>query len=48
MAENCPKLGKETDIQIQEAQTVPNKMNPEIYTKTHYIKMSKGKDKERS
>ena len=34
MAENCPKLWNETDIQIQEAQTVPNKMNPEIYNKT--------------
>ena len=26
--ENFPNLGKETDIQVQEAQRVPNKMNP--------------------
>ena len=29
IAENFPNLGKETDIQIQEAQRpLPNKMNP--------------------
>ena len=28
MSENIPKLGKETAIQIQEAQKAPNKMNP--------------------
>ena len=28
MAENSPNLKKETDIQIQEAWRVPNKMNP--------------------
>ena len=28
MAENFPNLGKETDIWVQEAQRVPNKMNP--------------------
>ena len=28
MAENFPNLKKETDIQIQEAWRVPNKMNP--------------------
>ena len=28
MAENFPNLGKKTDIQIQEAQGVPNKRNP--------------------
>ena len=28
MAENFPKLKKGTDIQIQEAQRVPNKRNP--------------------
>lgn len=27
MAENFPNLKKETDVQIQEAQRVPNKMN---------------------
>ena len=28
MTENFPNLKKETDIQIQEAWRVPNKMNP--------------------
>ena len=28
MAENFPNLKKETDIQIQEAQRAPNKLNP--------------------
>ena len=28
MAENFPNLKKEKGIQVQEAQTVPNKMNP--------------------
>ena len=28
MAENFPNLKKEKDIQVQEAQRVPNKMNP--------------------
>ena len=29
MAVNFPNLGNETDIQIQESQKVPNKMNPQ-------------------
>ena len=33
MAENILTL--EADIQIQDAQRVPNKMNSEIHTKTH-------------
>lgn len=28
MAENSPNLGKEIDTQVQEAERVPNKMNP--------------------
>ena len=28
MVENFPNLKKETDIQIEEAQRVPNKLNP--------------------
>ena len=28
MAENFPNMKKETDIQVQETQRVPNKMNP--------------------
>ena len=45
MAENFQDLKTETDI--QEAQTVPNKMNPKGPTSTHIIKMAKVKDKER-
>ena len=45
MAENFLNMRKETDIQIQEAQRVPNKMKTE--TTTHIIiKVSKVKDKE--
>ena len=48
MAENFPNLKKETDIQIQEAQRVPNKRNPNRPTLRHIIiKMAKIKDKER-
>ena len=35
MAKKFPHL-KETDIQLQEAQKVPNKLNSEKHTKTHY------------
>ena len=39
---------KEVDIQVQEVQTVPNKMNPKRPTPRQIIiKMSKVKDKER-
>ena len=42
MAENFPNLEKETDIQLQEAQRVPNKMNPNGPTPRHIIiKMAK-------
>ena len=46
MAEIFPNL-KETDIKIQEAQSAPNKLNPNRPTPTHVIKMAKVKDKER-
>ena len=36
MAENFPNLKKETDTQVQKAQRVPNKMNPETHTKTYH------------
>ena len=36
MPKNFPNLGMETGIQIQEAQKVPSKCNPETHTKTHY------------
>ena len=48
MAENFPNLAKETDIQVQEAQRVPNKMNPKRPTPRHIIiRLLKVKDKER-
>ena len=34
--ENFLNLAKEIDIQVQEAQRVPNKMNLEDHTKTHH------------
>ena len=47
MTENFPNLKKETDIQIQEAERVQNKMNPKRSTPRHIvIKMAKDKDKE--
>ena len=36
-AKNFSKLGKETDMQVQEAQKVPNKMNPKRSTPRHII-----------
>ena len=48
MAENFPNLAKETDIQVQEAQRVPNKMNPKRPTPRHIIiKLLSVKDKDR-
>ena len=48
MAENFPNLAQETDIQVQEAQRVPNKMNPKRLTPRHIIiRLLKVKDKER-
>ena len=42
-------IGKEIDIQVQEAQRVPNKVNPKRSTLIHRaIKMSKHKDKKRT
>ena len=47
MTENFPNLVKEMNIQIQEVQRVPNKMNPKRSTPRHIIiKMLKVKDKE--
>lgn len=47
MAKNFPNLGKETDIQTQEAQEVPNKISPKRFTpRPITIKMSEIKDKE--
>ena len=48
MAENLLNLKKETDIQVQEAQRIPDKMSPNRLTPRHnLIKMAIVKDKER-
>ena len=56
VAENFPNLRKETESQVQEArarmhaqeaQRVPNKMNPNRSTAWYIIKMAKVKDKQR-
>ena len=48
IAENFPNLGKETDIQVQEAQSVPKGINCKRSTpKCIIIKMAKIKDTER-
>ena len=36
MAENFPNLNKEKDIQVQEAQKVPNGINPKRPTPTYH------------
>ena len=46
MKENFPNLAKEIDIQVQEAQRAPNKVNTKRTTPRHIIvKMPKVKDK---
>ena len=48
MKENFPNLVREIDTQVQEAQTVPNKLDPKRDTARHIIiKRPKVKDKER-
>ena len=48
MKENCPHLVKEIDVQVQEAQRVPNKMDAKRPTPRHIIiKAPKVKDTER-
>ena len=48
MKENFPNLVKEIDTQVQEAQRIPNKMDPNKTTPTHIvIKMPMVKNKER-
>ena len=47
MKENLPNLAKETDIKVQEAQRVPNKLDPNRTTPRHtIIKIPKVKDRE--
>ena len=46
--ENFPNLAKKIDIQVQETQSVPNKLDPKRTTPRHIItKMPQVKDKER-
>ena len=48
MTKNFPNLVKEKDIQVQEAQRVPNKLDQKRSILRHIIiKMTKLKDKER-
>ena len=48
MKENFPNLVKEINIEVQEAQRIPNKMDVKRSTLRHIIiKMPKVKDKER-
>ena len=48
MEENFPNLVKEIDIQVQEAERVPNKLDPKRTTPRHIIiKIPKVKDKDR-
>ena len=49
MKENFPNLVKEIDIQVQEAQRIPNKTDVKRTTPRYIIvKITKAKDKERS
>ena len=49
MKENFPNLAKEIDMQVQEAQRVPKKLDPKRATPTYIvITLSKIKDKERT
>ena len=45
MKENFPHLVKELDMQVQEAQRVPNKMDAQRPTPRHIIKMPKVKER---
>ena len=48
MTENFPKLVKKIDMEVQEMQRLPNKMNPKRPIPRHIIiKMPRNKDKER-
>ena len=48
IAENFPNVGKETVTQVQEAQRVPDRINPRRNTPRHIvIKLKKIKEKEK-
>ena len=36
MKENFPNLAKEIDMQVQETQIIPNKLDAEAQSKTHH------------
>ena len=44
MTENFPNLRKETSIQMQKSQRVPNKMNTKRHTARHIITMGNVKE----
>lgn len=48
IAEKFPNLRKETETQVQESQNIPNKVNSENHTKSHYNFNGKIKDKEKT
>ena len=48
MKENFANLVKERDMQVQEVQRVPNKMNPKRPTSRHIIKIQTIKGKRES
>ena len=48
MKEDFPNLVKEIDMQVQEAQRVPNKMSPKRITPRHIIKCQSLKIKRES
>ena len=46
MTKNFPNLGKRINIQVHEAQKIPNKMDPKIVTPKYIIlKMAKVKER---
>ena len=47
MRENFPNLMKKIDIQVQEAQRLPKKLDPKRNTPRHIIKLPKIKDREK-
>ena len=48
IVENCPNMGKDIVNQVQEAQKVPERINPRITTPRHILlKLSKIKYKEK-
>ena len=40
MAENFPKMAKDTNLQIQETEWIPNRITKQIQTKTRHSQIS--------